>query len=201
MEVGHRLNSVVTTANSECEGGETSVADACAELSAECLHDMVQTASEIMRVDQTKAADDVISAGKCGGADVVLWVLSLASDVLKHFGKKGWTFSRGLMLVCPERTGEHFDESTPGAAASQTAATFGAKNQNLDVGTDEPSSANGPSWDILDISGLASVVTLVPVEGGSSMVDVVLKWLEVTQASIPFDVLQEGRYADTRSAE
>lgn len=155
-------------------------ADACAELASECLVGIVENASEIMRKYRSDATSEY-SAEPCDSVDIMFWALSLVSDVIKNFARRRWTCRGGTGRVFPEREAGLVNKTVSGTSASQASQTVDdARHNTVPIG-DEASSEIGSCLDILDISRLVRVIAAVPIETGSHMVDVALKWLEVTQ--------------------
>ncbi|CAM9999305.1 unnamed protein product [Sphacelaria rigidula] len=180
------------------------VADACAELASECLSGIVENASEIMRKYRLDATGGEVSAETCGRVDIMFWVLSLASDVVKHFARRRWTCEGGTRRVFPEREARLGNKTVLGISASQvTRIIDDARHTKVPIGN-EASSEIRYCLNILDISSLVRVMIAVPIDTGSHMMDVALKWLEVAQVctvSTQQCSLCDSRfYIDTRSA-
>lgn len=97
--------------------------------------------------------------------DAGFWALSLVSDVLKHVRKRGWTL--------------------PNCTATATAVESASSKAGAGGGGASASESDcaGDARAVLDTAGLAEAVSTVPVGRGPGLVDVALKWLEVTQES------------------
>lgn len=151
----------------------------CAKFATQYLNEMLRGANAIMRVecDALDTADSY-AANEHAGKDAVYWVLVLVSDVLKYFARHRWTVPGCEVLPRPECEGE-----------IGVLSLYTRDNPNIEPGVSTCQElGNGsviktPSK-VLDLAKLVQVVTALPVKRGLGMVDVALKWLEVTQASI-----------------
>lgn len=147
---GTDANAVAGITHNNVEAGYSMAANACAEIAVVYLHRILQAATNILRKKIAgRTGERCCEVEGLGAADAVFWVLSLVSDVLKHFFKREWT--------C-------------GVASDSTTAK-------------ESITTGASSLENLELASLAAVVASIPIERGSGMVDVALKWLEVVQVS------------------
>ncbi|CAN0463837.1 unnamed protein product [Ectocarpus sp. 12 AP-2014] len=107
--------------------------------------------------------------GSLGGADAGFWVLSLVSDILKCLRKRSWRFGDPSSIVRCKRKRDG-DLGGPETASDLPPSTTAVVSEQLDV------------------PGLAEVVPAVPVGNGMDSMDIVLKWVEVTQACAKFSM-------------
>ncbi|CAM9334702.1 unnamed protein product [Ectocarpus sp. 4 AP-2014] len=151
-----------TAAVAANNGWKKIAAQACAREATTYLIGMVEAATALMQGGRNGAASSEDVEGSLGGADAGFWVLSLVSDILKCLRKRSWRFGDPSSIVRCKRKRDG-DAGRPETASDLPLSTTTVVSEQLDV------------------PGLAEVVPAVPVGSGMDSMDIVLKWVEVTQ--------------------
>lgn len=187
--------AALTSTNDEvgCEW-ETEAAQACAEASNAYLGRMVQAATALnarSRSDGDGRCGEHVAAVGLDGEDAGFWVFAFLSDVLKCLRKDKWSCGDSTFVTGgnPKRkrdgeaTGIKVVSYSPPPPPPPAAEAVGT----VDVSDGD---GRGSSGLVVDISALAHLVSAFPVGRGKRAMDLALKWLEVTQASVLFCLSQ-----------
>lgn len=170
---GDNANEAFAANDDTCCGWEREAAQTCAKVAATYIGRMIGATTTLMLGRRNLDPINDHFSGSLDVADVGFWVFALSSDVLKHVRKSKWSYAESTSLTrCKRQRGDE----TRGNGAE--AAGVVVSNDN-GCGSSE----RGVSG-VLDVPGLAEVVAAFPVGSGTGTMDVALKWLEVTQASI-----------------
>lgn len=176
----HASASEFVTLQRDSESEACEFMNECARVINEYLGKMVQAATALRVRGQSGDPNADHVTGNLDAEDAGYWMLALLSDVLKYLRKDKWSCGGSS-----SPTTGYKRQRDAQARGHEVVSASRPSSTALAEAMDAPEVGEGGSSElVVDFSSMAKMVAAYPLGRSNGTMDVALKWLEVTKASV-----------------